>query len=65
MAAAETPKEHVENFAAIVDKIEEKIAVSKTKLLWGTANMFSHPRYMAGASTNPNPDVAAFAGFAG
>ena len=61
MAAAETPKEHVEHFAAIVDKIEEKIAVSKTKLLWGTANMFSHPRYMAGASTNPNPDVAAFA----
>jgi len=51
MAAAETPKEHVENFAAIVGKIEEKMAVSKTKLLWGTANMFSHPRYMAGAST--------------
>ena len=61
MAAAETPKEHIENFAVIVDKIEEKMAGSKTKLLWGTANMFSHPRYMAGASTNPNPDVAAFA----
>ena len=60
MAAAETPKEHVENFAAIVDKIEAKMATAKTKLLWGTANMFSHPRYMAGASTNPNPDVVAF-----
>ncbi len=60
MAAAETPKEHVENFAAIVDVIEAKIATSRTKLLWGTANMFSHPRYMAGASTNPNPDVVAF-----
>jgi len=60
MAAAETPKEHVENFAAIVDAIEAKMATSRTKLLWGTANMFSHPRYMAGASTNPNPDVVAF-----
>ena len=60
MAAAETPKEHVENFAVIVDKIEAKMAASKTKLLWGTANMFSHPRYMSGASTNPNPDVVAF-----
>lgn len=60
MAAAETPKEHVENFAAIVDVIEAKMATSRTKLLWGTANMFSHPRYMAGASTNPNPDVVAF-----
>lgn len=60
MATAETPKEHVENFAAIVDVIEAKIATSRTKLLWGTANMFSHPRYMAGASTNPNPDVVAF-----
>lgn len=61
MAAAETPKEHVENFAKIVDAIEAKMAASKTRLLWGTANMFSHPRYLAGASTNPNPEVAAFA----
>jgi xylose isomerase len=62
MAEAETPKEHVNNFAAIVDKIEEKMAAHETKLLWGTANLFSHPRYLAGAATNPNPDVAAFAG---
>jgi len=61
MAEAHTPKEHVENLAAIVDKIEAKMDGSATKLLWGTANMFSHPRFMAGASTNPNPDVAAFA----
>jgi xylose isomerase len=27
------------------------------KLLWGTANLFSHPRYMAGAATNPDPEV--------
>lgn len=60
MAAAETPKQHVRNFAKIVDKIEEKMDSRTIQLLWGTANMFSHPRYMAGASTNPNPDVVAF-----
>ncbi|MCB5199000.1 xylose isomerase [Loktanella sp. TSTF-M6] len=31
-----------------------------TQLLWGTANMFSHRRYMSGASTNPDPDVFAY-----
>jgi xylose isomerase len=31
------------------------------KLLWGTANLFSHPRFMAGASTNPDPEVFAYA----
>jgi xylose isomerase len=35
---------------------------SGIKLLWGTANVFSNPRYMNGASTNPNFDVLAFAG---
>jgi len=61
MADAETPKEHVKNLEKIVDKIEGKMEKHGTQLLWGTANNFSHPRYMAGASTNPNPDVAAFA----
>jgi xylose isomerase len=61
MAPAETPREHVENFHTIVDKIEAKMAAGSTKLLWGTANLFSHPRYMAGGATNPNPDVTAFA----
>jgi xylose isomerase len=32
-----------------------------TKLLWGTANLFSHPRYMCGAATNPDPHVFAYA----
>ncbi|MES0827373.1 xylose isomerase [Ruegeria sp. SCP11] len=45
----------------ITDYIGEKMQVSGTKLLWGTANMFSHRRWMAGASTNPDPDVFAFA----
>jgi len=31
------------------------------KLLWGTANLFSHPRYMGGAATNPDPEVFTFA----
>jgi xylose isomerase len=61
MAHAETIDEHVRNFAVIVDKIEAKMAATGVKLLWGTANMFSHPRYMAGASTNPDPDVFRFA----
>lgn len=61
MAHAETIDEHVKNFAVIVDKIEAKMAATGVKLLWGTANMFSHPRYMGGASTNPDPDVFRFA----
>ena len=61
MATADTPREHVDNLVHIVDYIEGKMSETGTKLLWGTANMFSHPRFMAGASTNPNPDVAAFA----
>lgn len=35
---------------------------SEVKLLWGTANLFSHPRYMCGAATNPDPKVFAVAG---
>jgi xylose isomerase len=61
MAHADTIDEHVKNFAIIVDKIEAKMAATGVKLLWGTANMFSHPRYMGGASTNPDPDVFRFA----
>ncbi len=45
----------------ITDYIGEKMQISGTKLLWGTANMFSHRRWMGGASTNPDPDVFAFA----
>jgi len=48
------------NLHIIGDYLEEKISQSETKLLWGTANLFSHPRFMAGASTNPDPDVFAW-----
>ncbi|MFY0680169.1 MAG: xylose isomerase [Thalassovita sp.] len=45
----------------ITDYLGEKMESSNTKLLWGTANMFSERRWMSGASTNPDPDVFAFA----
>ncbi len=53
--------ENTSNLRAITDYFEEKMAQTGTKLLWGTANLFSHRRYMAGAATNPDPDVFAFA----
>ncbi len=46
----------------IVDYFAQKQAETGVKLLWGTANLFTHRRFMAGASTNPDPDVFAFAG---
>jgi len=53
--------ENTNNLKEIVDYLGQKMDGSKTKLLWGTANLFSHRRYMSGAATNPNPDVFAFA----
>ena len=46
----------------IVEYIKEKKAESGIKLLWGTANCFSNPRYMNGAATNPNFNILARAG---
>jgi xylose isomerase len=53
--------ENTARLEEITDYFGEKMAETGTKLLWGTANMFSHRRYMSGASTNPDPDVFAFA----
>ena len=50
------------NLEEIVDYFAAKMESSKTKLLWGTANLFSHRRFMSGAATNPDPDVFAYAG---
>ena len=44
----------------ITDYFLDKMKNQKTKLLWGTANMFSHRRWMAGAATNPDPEVFAY-----
>ena len=46
----------------IVDYAKTKQAETGVKLLWGTANVFSNPRYMNGASTNPDFNVLAWAG---
>lgn len=56
-----TLKESVANLNAIADLFEQKMASAKVKLLWGTANLFSHRRYMAGAATNPDPEVFTYA----
>jgi xylose isomerase len=49
------------NLEAIVDIFAEKQKKTGVKLLWGTANLFSHRRFMAGAATNPDPDVFSYA----
>jgi len=54
--------ESEKRLATIVDYIKEKKKASGKKLLWGTANCFSNPRYMNGASTNPDFNVLARAG---
>ena len=61
MATAATPKEHDRNLKTIVERMQQKMAATGVKLLWGTANLFSHPRYAGGAATSPDPDVFAWA----
>jgi len=53
--------ENTKNLMQIIDVFEEKMDETGVKLLWGTANLFSHRRYMSGAATNPDPEVFAFA----
>ncbi len=54
--------ESLHNFESIIDYIGEKMQTASTRLLWGTANLFSHRRFMSGAATNPDPDIFAYAG---
>lgn len=56
-----TMKESEERLHKIVDYAKKKQAASGVKLLWGTANLFSHPRYMNGAATNPDFNVVCYA----
>ena len=49
------------NLDAVAAAIEEHMERTGARLLWGTANLFSHPRYAAGAATNPDPEVFAYA----
>lgn len=52
--------ENTRNLETMVDYLAEKQAATGVKLLWGTANLFSHRRFMSGAATNPDPEVFAF-----
>jgi xylose isomerase len=52
--------ENTKNLETIVDYLAEKMDETGVKLLWGTANLFTHSRFMSGAATNPDPDVFAF-----
>jgi len=61
MAQAHTIRDHLSNFLHMVEKIHARMSATGIKLLWGTANLFSHPRYMGGGATNPDPDVFRFA----
>lgn len=54
-------KETFKYLDEIVAMIKDYLKTSKTKLLWNTANMFSHPRWLHGAATSPNADVFAYA----
>jgi xylose isomerase len=54
-----TPRESVNNLHAMVDVLGAKQQATGMKLLWGTANLFSHRRFMSGAATNPNPEIFA------
>ncbi len=53
--------ESTANLQTLSGEAEAHMARTGVKLLWGTANLFSHPRYAAGAATNPDPEVFAFA----
>ena len=49
------------NLMTMVEYLQNLMSQTGKKVLWGTANTFAHRRYMAGAFTNPNPEVFAFA----
>lgn len=55
-----TLQESHDRLTEMADYMAKKMEKGGPKLLWGTANMFSNRRYMAGASTNPDPEVFAY-----
>jgi xylose isomerase len=61
MASAANLREHAANLRRIEDVIAGHMSRTGLRLLWGTANLFSHPRYAAGAATSPDPAVFAWA----
>ena len=59
VAEAATVEEYESNLKEIVAYLKQKQAETGIRLLWGTANVFGHKRYMNGAATNPDFDVVA------
>lgn len=59
---ADSVRESEKRMRTLVDYAKEKQSESGVQLLWGTANLFSHPKYMNGAATNPDFDVITHAG---
>lgn len=57
----DTFAESTRHLETMVGYAEKKMAETGVRLLWGTANLFSHPRYAAGAATNPDPQVFTYA----
>jgi xylose isomerase len=57
----DTFAETVRNIDEMAAYAQEKMSETGIRLLWGTANLFGHPRYAAGAATNPDPEVFAYA----
>lgn len=51
----------VRNLEAMTDYMAGKMEATGRRLLWGTANLTAHPRYAAGAATNPDPEVFTYA----
>jgi xylose isomerase len=62
VSEGDTMKESTRRIEKVVEYAKKKQSESGVKLLWGTANLFSHPRYMNGAATNPDFNVVAYAG---
>jgi xylose isomerase len=58
--AGDNPQDYVNNLKHMVELTAKQMAKHKIKLLWGTANLFSHPRYQAGAATNPDPEIFSY-----
>jgi xylose isomerase len=56
-----TLKESHKNLDRILEGMQGEMQRTGVKLLWGTANLFSNRRYLAGAATNPDPEVFAYA----
>ena len=59
--AGSTFAETKTNLESMVDYAADRMAETGLELLWGTTNAFSHPRFAAGAATNPDPEVFAYA----